>query len=276
MHFLIEHNTSYKYSTSVFLEPHYLYFYPSHRPYVQVVEYDLQISPSPQRCPARLDAENNIYHQCWYLEKISELQIVMKATIKTKPFNPFDFLVEESVKPFEHEALKIYLSNQITLSDDVWSWIKKIRKNDEDETTIVFLQNICQQIGQEWEYAIRYGAHLLDPNHCFMDKKGSCRDLSWMMIHMLRNQGFPARFVSGYCYNPELTGHELHAWVEAWVGSAGWIGFDPSTGLLTTEQYIPVACSYLPGNTLPVQGAFRGSSAANLGTSVNIKLLEMD
>lgn len=92
---------------------------------------------------------------------------------------------------------------------------------------------------------------------------------------MLRNLSIPSRFVSGYAFNPELkVDHELHAWVEVWVPGAGWIGLDPSAGLLTNANYIPVSSSYIPENTLPVQGNFRGSSSAELTFEVSIIQVE--
>ena len=88
---------------------------------------------------------------------------------------------------------------------------------------------------------------------------------------MMRHQNIPARFVSGYAFNPELEGHELHGWVEVWLQGAGWIALDPSAGLLATEAYVPLASSYHPVNTLPVQGTFRGQAEAAMKTRVSLR-----
>ena len=88
---------------------------------------------------------------------------------------------------------------------------------------------------------------------------------------IFRQLKIPARFVSGYAFNPVLEdGHELHSWVEAWIPGAGWIGFDPVSGLLTNHFYIPVVSSFDPKYTLPVQGSYMGDATSKLETEVII------
>jgi transglutaminase-like putative cysteine protease len=271
MNFLIEHYSSYKYSIPVYLEPHHLYFYPAARPHTKVVEFDLKISPDPQGYSARIDAENNIYHQCWFVDKIEKLEVTAISSISTEPLNPFHFIVDQNPVTNQKEALRLYAETKSELSDNLKLWLGILHKDGSDN--IDFLKNLAETIRSGWQHTIRYGENLMDPNHCFDGKIGSCRDLSWMMMESLRHFGMSTRFVSGYCFNPELTGHELHAWVEVWVRGAGWVGVDPSAGLFVTEAYIPVSASYCPSNTLPVQGTYRGDALSQLTTRVDIKMI---
>mgnify|MGYP001079352464 CR=1 FL=1 len=59
--------------------------------------------------------------------------------------------------------------------------------------------------------------------------RGVCQDFAHVMIGACRAAGIPARYVSGYLYDPahgELG--ESHAWVDVHVGEAGWLSLDPT------------------------------------------------
>ena len=268
MRFRISHCTRYTYQAPVFLEPQYLRFYPANKPHIAVENFKLHISPEPAGIGPRTDAENNIYHQCWFSGSHELLEITVDMEVSVEAINPFAFLPVATENP--HPALEIY-NQQESLPDDMLVWVNRIMEKQAAEP-LALLVALCTAIRRDWDHEVRYENNLLTPAQCFEGRRGSCRDLSWMLINIFRAHNIPARFVSGYSHNPELEeGHELHAWVEIWVPGGGWVGGDPSAGILVNEQYIPIAASYHPAYTLPVQGSYRGTAHASLDTWVRIE-----
>lgn len=282
MRFKITHHTRYLYSNTVFLEPHYLRFKPQQRGSLNLVHFGLHINPEPAGISHGIDAENNSVTQIWFSNETDFLNIRAEMEVSvTKGYEPLSFILDpykklETGKSVYGQSILHFLEPylQSEVSKEIKSYVDTIFIENNGEI-IAGLYAFAGQIYKEWKHHLVKEQSNPDAENCFRKKSGSCRDLAWMSIAMLRSAGLAARFVSGYTYNSELTdGHELHAWVEVYLPGAGWVGIDPSAGLFVHENYIPVCASFDPVNTMPVSGNYRGDADSNMEPTVEIEMFE--
>jgi len=105
--------------------------------------------------------------------------------------------------------------------------------------------------------------------------RGVCQDFAHIMIAIARSWGIPARYVSGYLQHgrgSDRSGEDAtHAWVEAWLPSLGWIGFDPTNNTLAAERHIRAAVGRDYADVPPTRGTFKGGAESELAISVAVE-----
>jgi transglutaminase-like putative cysteine protease len=226
-----------------------------------------------------MDVENNMIHFCWFENTHEQMVLETRSVIDISDFNPFNFLVypdECNILPFMYpDSFGKLLGPALsfaTLSNELIKYGERL-KDESKNNTVEFILNLTKQIFSDFSLESRMTGQPHDPDLTFNLRKGSCRDLAWFQIQLLRYMGIASRFVSGYYYIPsEKPEFELHAWLEAYIPGAGWIGFDPSHGIVTGNDHIPIAASADFENTMPVTGTVRGDAASELNTELRIEV----
>lgn len=281
MRYRIVHNTNYAFSQAVFLEPHYLRFRPQRTPFQQLAHFELQVSPASSGHRQQRDAENNLVDSCWFAGVHDNFRIRAESIVEVTEHNPFDFILYPEAAltlPLFYTKEETAVLQAALTATPIGAGLRNYGQQllaDTAASTTTFLSRLNEQLHTDFTAIYRETGTPWSADHTFRQKEGSCRDLSWMMIQLLRHLGLAARFVSGYNYllTDEDPSFELHAWVEVFLPGAGWVGYDPTHGLAAGSAHIPVAASAKYENTMPVSGNIRGDASSVLTTDLLIEVI---
>jgi transglutaminase-like putative cysteine protease len=106
----------------------------------------------------------------------------------------------------------------------------------------------------------------------FSLKRGVCQDYAHVFIACARHLGLPARYIGGHFLRIDgiIAQDAGHAWTEAHVPDFGWIGFDPTNGISTTDAHVRVAVGLDYLGASPIRGTRTGGSGETLAVTVHV------
>ncbi|WP_457350304.1 transglutaminase family protein [Roseateles sp. P5_D6] len=272
IHVALKHVTRYKYDRPVSLGPQVVRLRPAPHCRTPVLSYSLRIEPADHFINWQQDPFANYLARLVFPEKTTEFTVTVDLVAEMSVYNPFDFFLEEHAQtfPFKYdEVQQIELAPYLQvepLTPLLAAYLKEIpldRRSTND-----FLVELNQKVQGSVSYLIRMEPGVQTPEETLEKASGSCRDSGWLLVQLMRHLGLAARFVSGYLIQltpdekaldgpsgTEVDFTDLHAWCEVYLPGAGWIGLDPTSGLLAGEGHIPLAATPTPGSAAPISGA---------------------
>jgi len=272
IHVALNHVTRYRYDRAVRLGPQVVRLRPAPHSRTRILSYSLSIVPAEYFINWQQDPQANYLARLTIPEPTREFRVEVDLVAEMAVLNPFDFFLEPGAEqfPFAYEpALAHELAPYLATLPPTPRWAAYLAAIPRrSRPTADFLVALNQQLSRDIGYLIRMEPGVQTPEQTLEKASGSCRDSAWLLVQLLRGLGLAARFVSGYLIQlvadvkaldgpsgPERDFTDLHAWCEVYLPGAGWIGLDPTSGLLAGEGHIPLACSPEPGSAAPISGA---------------------
>ncbi|OZA15330.1 MAG: IMP dehydrogenase [Polynucleobacter sp. 24-46-87] len=270
IHAALHHVTEYQYDRPVKLGPQVIRLRPAPHCRSHILSYSLKVEPEGHFINWQQDPFSNYQARLVFPEATSKFKVTVDLVTEMAVYNPFDFFLEPDAEnfPFKYSAdlkkeLRPYLGRMRNATLN--KYFKTIDRSE--MRTIDFLVKINQKVQSDIGYLIRMEPGVQTPDETLDLRSGSCRDSAWLMVNLLRLCGLAARFVSGYLIQlkpdvksldgpsgTEVDFTDLHAWCEVYLPGAGWIGIDPTSGLMAGEGHIPVACTPEPSGAAPIEG----------------------
>ena len=139
--------------------------------------------------------------------------------------------------------------------------------------------DLMQRIKADFVYEIGATTASTTPPMSFALRRGVCQDFAHIMISGMR----VARPAGGLCQRlsahravadgeVELEGADaMHAWVLVWCGAeAGWIGLDPTNGILAGNDHVVLAIGRDYADVAPIDGVIFASGGQRLEVAVKV------
>jgi uncharacterized protein (DUF2126 family)/transglutaminase-like putative cysteine protease len=272
IHVALNHITHYRYDRLVGLSPQVVRLRPAPHCRTRILSYSLKVDPADHFINWQQDPQANYLARLVFPDLTREFRIEVDLVAEMSVLNPFDFFLTPYAEqfPFKYEPnerreLVPYLVKAPTtpLVERYLATVPRERCRTND-----FLVGLNQRLAGDIRYVIRLEPGVQLPEETLALRSGSCRDSAALLVQLLRHLGLAARFVSGYLIQlaPDVKAldgpvgaaqdfTDLHAWCEVYLPGAGWIGLDPTSGLLAGEGHLPLACTPEPSAAAPITGA---------------------
>ena len=270
----LHHRTHYRYDRAVKIGPQVIRLRPTPHSRTPIESFGLNVEPADHSINWQQDAFANYQARLVFHQPSDALLVEIDLVANLSVVNPFDFFLEPDVTeiPWRYSTqlaknLLPYLETE-PLTPCLEEFLSDI--DIRPRTTVDFLVDLNRLVNQRVQYVVRFEPGVQTCEHTLQQGTGSCRDSSWLLVNVLRQLGYAARFASGYLIQlaadessangAERSGSandscDLHAWAEVYLPGAGWIGLDPTSGLFTGEGHIPVACTPHPSSAAPITGS---------------------
>jgi len=287
MRYLIEHETVLEYPQAVREHHIELRLAPRSDAHQQVLACTMETEPAAELASYTDYFGNRVDYFC-VITPHSRLVTRLKTTVETLKSNPFDF---PAISPGEEqEWLRKAMRDTPSINDFVLHRSQatpSVTKLAETATCelpqrpagisiLDALMQLMVWVPTVLEY--RSGTTEVHGSLAVAVKQGNgvCQDFAHLFITVARSWCVPARYVMGYL-DPGISkeGEKMatHAWAEALVPGAGWVGFDVTHNLLANDHYVAVAVGRDSYDAAPQRGSFKGATSGEQ-PAVTVKMQE--
>lgn len=254
----IFYETNYHYESEVSFSPHTFRLFPKTDYFVAADDFKFTTNQDAH-IQFRRDIFDNPIAFCFYPEKGVDLAAELSMTLRLREKNAFAFLLARhaldfpfSYQPEEQRVLAPYLQSAGPVELPFWKMTPK--------PTVEALVELNDALYDHLGYERRDEGAARSPAETLALGTGACRDFAVLLAETLRGLGVAARLVSGYlCEFGEAEKRAegaLHAWTEAFLPGAGWVGLDPTNGTFCNHNHITTAVGLIPEDVSPVIGSY--------------------
>lgn len=279
----IVHETTYDYDREVERSSHLYRLRPVHDLGQEVLDFSFEISPK-QKVRIFEDVFGNQSKRVKIDKPYSELKLISRSRVLVHtPLSLSSPTRRTSIPlvwmPWQRQMMLPYLlppelpeSQLRELSDFSMSFVER-----QDFNLINTLLDLNETIFKDFSYESGSTTLETTPFDVYAQRRGVCQDFANLFICLARLMGVPARYRVGYIYTGgyenKIQSDASHAWAEAYLPWRGWLGFDPTNGVVAGLDHVRVACGRNYRDAAPTSGTiYRGGGTETLSVNVRVEI----
>jgi transglutaminase-like putative cysteine protease len=279
----IRHLTQYHYAAPVRESVIELWVQPQKGGRQRLVSFELEIEPSVQLFSYADSFGNAVYHFD-VPQPHTHLSIQARSTVETEPpetiptaldLGEWDRLDSDFLRGdcFDYLNPHGFAISTSTLDAFIQNHqLDQARAHD----PLSAVRSVCETVYRALEY--QHGITRADSpiELALAAGQGVCQDFAHIMIAICRSWGIPARYVSGYLFTDRSEGDRsdpdaTHAWIEVFLPSLRWVGFDPTNNVMAGERHIVLATGRDYNDVPPSRGVYKGDADSVLTVDVAVR-----
>ena len=287
----VRHVTAYSYAVPVRLGEHRMLLRPRDSNDQRLLSAELTIDPEPSRLHWIHDVFDNCVAVADFKGETDRLRVESRITVEHKLSGEPEVLLDESARfyPFSYDVeempdlARLIERRHPDPGGEVDRWARRFVNPGGATETGTLLMTLTYAIKEGFAYQRRAAKGTQTPLQTLESRRGSCRDFATLMIEAARTLGLAARFATGYLYVPDsdsdkgyVGGGATHAWCQVYLPGAGWVEFDPTNGIVGSEDLIRVAVARHARQAIPLHGFYHGENSAFEGMKVSVEVRNLD
>lgn len=280
MFYAIRHITRFRYSAPIYENLMEVRMQPRNDDDQQCVNFQLHIRPTA-RLFTHQDHLGNVIHHFDIPGLHTELTLRAEAVVRiipppnlpaTLPSGAWQQLDELSLT---QELWEMRTPSRFTEPTRALDRLARELNVDRSADPLTTLRTLNHALNRTFAYTPKATRVDSPIDEAIAQRRGVCQDYAHIMLALVRNHlRIPARYVSGYLYHRQAdrsVADATHAWVEVLLPGLGWVGFDPTNNVITSERHVRAAIGRDYGDVPPTLGVFKGAADSELMVSVHVR-----
>jgi len=266
MRIRISHATTYTYDKPPTVVTQILRLTPRNHDGQYVADWRIDLSVDCQ-LHQHEDAFGNITHAFTAEGPFSELAVLVEGVVETQDTQG---VVAGAVERFPPQFF--LRETALTQADAAIVDFAESARSANGKDPLGLLHTLLNALNREITFDTNPTHVATTAAEAFTLRRGVCQDLTHIFIAAARQLGIPARYVGGHFHRADgVTAQEAgHAWAEVHIDNLGWVGFDATNGISTTEAHVRVAVGLDYLGAAPVRGTRFGGGGEHLTVAVRV------